>query len=131
MTPQTPAPSGGQPAGGQGQAPFGQTGGATTAVPNRGYEAAAMQSVAVILQQLEKLIPMLGSTSPNGKIVVDCVQKLSKLAPPGSASPAGTKNHVEGLALQNAQQSQQMAALRQQGAAGAAGAQQPKPGMAA
>ena len=88
-----------------------------------------MQSVAVILQQLEKLIPMLGSTSPNGKIVVDCVQKLSKLAPPGSATPAGTKNHVEGLALQNAQQIQQMAALRQQPPGGAQ--QQKPPGMAA
>jgi hypothetical protein len=129
MTPQTPASPGGPAPGGQGQAPFGQTGGATTAVPNRGYEAAAMQSLAVIVQQIEKLVPMLGSTSPNGKIIVDVLQKLTKLVPPGSASPAGTKNHVENLALQNAQQSQQMQALRQQPPGGAQ--QQKPPGMAA
>lgn len=85
-----------------------------------------MQRVGVVLKQLEQLVPMLGSTSPNGKIIMDVIGKLSKLVPPGSVTPAAMKNNVESLALQNAQQNQQMQALRAQGGAGGA-----KPGAAA
>ena len=58
----TPAPAapGGQPQ--PPQPPFGATP-ATGATPNKGYEAAGLQKLGVVVKQLEGLLPEVGAVS--------------------------------------------------------------------
>jgi hypothetical protein len=99
----------------------------TGPTPNKGYEAAAAQRLGLVIKQLEGLIPMAGATTDIGKACLDALNKLVKFVPAGSVSPASAKNNIEQMAMKNAQQNQQMQALKQQ----QGGAQQPAqmPGM--
>ena len=97
----------------QPQAPFGSTP-ATQPTPNRGHEAAGMQKLGVVIQQLQDLLPLVGATSEIGMAVMDTIKKFAKYVPAGSVSPAGQKNQLEQTALKNAQQNQQMQMLKQQ-----------------
>lgn len=107
--------------------------------PNRGFEAAALQRVGVILKQLTEVLPLVGATSELGKDIMSVMTKLAKHVPAGSVSPAGEKAQLERSLMQNTQNNQQMQALKQQakppmpgGAPGApGGAQSPAQGMAA
>ena len=114
----TPAPAapGGQPA----QPPFGQTP-ATGATPNKGYEAAGLQELGVIVKQMEKILPQVGASSDVGKAVLDCLNKLVKFVPAGSVTPAAQKNSIEAQQRTMAQNNQQMMALKQRMAQGAGG----------
>ncbi|MDE2099013.1 MAG: hypothetical protein KGL39_17295 [Patescibacteria group bacterium] len=94
---------------------------ATGPTPNKGYEAAAAQRLGLVVKQLEMLIPLAGATSEMGKAVLEALNKLVKYVPSGSVSPAAEKNNIEQMAMKNAQQNQQMQALKQQ----QAGQQQP------
>ena len=71
---------------------------------------------------------MAGATTDIGKACLDALNKLVKFVPAGSVSPASAKNNIEQMAMKNAQQNQQMQALKQQ-----QGGQQPPaqqmPGM--
>ena len=111
----------------QAQAPSGVSP-ATGPTPNKGYEAAAAQRLGLIIKQLEEIIPMAGATTDIGKACLDALNKLVKYVPSGSVSPASAKNNIEQMAMKNAQQNQQMQALKQQ-----QGGQQPPaqqmPGM--
>jgi len=101
---------------------------ATGPTPNKGYEAAAAQRLGLVIKQLEELIPMAGATTDIGKACLDALNKLVKFVPAGSVSPAAAKNNIEQMAMKNAQQNQQMQALKQQ----QGGQQQPAqqmPGM--
>lgn len=110
MTPQAPAAvPGGQPA----QPPFGTTS-ATGPTPNRGYEAAGLQRLGLVVKQLEELIPMFGAASEPGKACLDALNKLVKLVPAGSVSPASEKSNIENMAMRNTQANQQMQAIKQQ-----------------
>ncbi len=69
---------------------------------------------------------MAGAASDIGKACLEALNKLVKFVPAGSVSPAGEKNNIEQMAMRNAQQNQQMQALKQQQAgAGQQPAQQP------
>ena len=109
----------------QQQAPFGAAP-ATGPTPNKGFEAAAAQRLGLVIKQLEELIPMAGATSDIGKACLDALNKLVKYVPAGSVNPAQQKNQIESMAMKNAQQNQQMQALKQQRMQGEqGGAQQP------
>ena len=117
---QPPPAGGGQAPGGQAP-PFGVSP-ASGPTQNKGHEAAALQRLGSIVNSLAELIPLAGATSDVGKAVMDALQKLTKLVPPGSVSPASAKNNIEQMAMKNTQQNQQMQALKQQQAGGQPGA---------
>ena len=128
-----PAAPGGQPP----QPPFGQTP-ATGATPNKGYEAAGLQKLGVVVKQLEALLPEVGASSDVGKAVLDSLNKLVKFVPAGSVTPAAQKNSIEAQQRQAAQQNQQMQAIQamrqkqaQGGQGGAPGGAPPGMGAAA
>ena len=106
----TPAPAapGGQPA----QPPFGATP-ATGSTPNKGYEAAGLQKLGVVVKQLEALLPEVGAGSDIGKAVLESLNKLVKFVPNGSVTPAAQKNSIEAQQRQMAQNNQQMQAVQQ------------------
>lgn len=104
------------------------------ATPNKGYEAAGLQKLGVIVKQLEPLLAMFGSSSEPGQAVLKAINSLSKYVPPGSVSPAQTKNVLDQAQMQNSQNNQQMMALRQrmqQGQGGQPGAAPQQPPRAA
>lgn len=74
----------------------------------------------MVIKQMTELFSMLGPGSEVGKDVLKALNTLSKHVPPGSVTPAAEKNGIEQMALKNAQQSQQMQQLKQQGAGGQA-----------
>lgn len=103
-----PAAPGGQPS----QPPFGTTS-AVGSTPNKGYEAAGLQKLGVVVKQLESLLPEVGAGSDVGKAVLDALNKLVKFVPSGSVTPAAQKNAIEAQMRQQAQGNQQMAAIQQ------------------
>ena len=114
----------------QQQAPFGASP-ATGPTPNKGFEAAAAQRLGLVVKQLEELIPMAGATSDIGKACLDALNKLVKHVPAGSVNPAQQKNQIESMAQKNAQQNQQMQALKQQRMQGGEGGGQQPPAQQA
>ena len=129
----TPAPAapGAAPPGGQPQQPpFGQTP-ATGATPNKGYEAAGMQKLGVVVKQLESILPELGASSEAGAAVLKALTALTKFVPPGSVTPAAQKNSIEAQMRAQAQGNQQMQALKQHMQGQGGGQQAPQPGAAA
>jgi len=121
-----PAAPGGQPA----QPPFGQTP-ATGATPNKGFEAAGMQELGVIVKQMEKILPQLGASSEAGQAILKALNSLVKFVPAGSVTPAAQKNSIESQQRNLAQNNQQMQALKQRMMQGQGGGGQPQPGAAA
>jgi len=121
-----PAAPGGQPS----QPPFGATQ-ATGAPPNKGYEAAGLQKLGVVVKQLEAMLPELGASSEAGQAVLKALTSLTKFVPAGSVTPAAQKNSLEAQQRQMAQNNQQMMALKQRAAQGAQGGGQPQPQGAA
>jgi hypothetical protein len=121
-----PAPPGGQPQ----QPPFGQTP-ATGSTPNKGFEAAGLQKLGVVVKQLEGLVAELGSSSEPGQAVLKALSSLVKFVPAGSVTPAAQKNSIEAQMRQQAQGNQQMAALKQRAMQGQGGGQPQPQGAAA
>jgi len=109
------------------QAPFGSSP-VTGPSPNKGYEAAATQQLGLIVQQLTKLVPLVGATSEVGQAVMKALTGLAKHVQPGSNTNASERNAIEKMALQNRQNGEMQQQLRQQQAGGQPGAQQPQPG---
>ena len=89
--------------------------------PNKGYEAAGLQQLGMVVKQLERLIPMLGAGSEPGAAALKALNALAKFVPAGSVSPAAEKNSHEQAMMKATQQNQQMQALKQQGAGGQPG----------
>lgn len=81
--------------------------------PNKGYEAAGLQKLGVVVKQLESLLPEVGAGSDVGKAVLDALSKLVKFVPAGSVTPAAQKNAIESQLRQQAQGNQQMQAIQQ------------------
>lgn len=73
------------------------------ATPNKGFEAAGLQKLGVIVKELEALVPMVGATSEVGKAVLDSLSKLAKHIPTGAVSPASQRNVIQDM-MQKAQQ---------------------------
>ena len=108
---------------------------ATTPTANRGGEAAAIQVLGNVAQLLTHALTQAGATSELGGKILDLLKTISKLAPPGSSSPAGNKNVMDQAQMRHAQQNQmaqQMRAqmMRQAGGGGGGGAGAAPPGMA-
>lgn len=107
ITPSAGAP--GQPS----QAPFGASP-VTGPTPNKGFEAAAMQRLGLVIKQLTELLSLAGAGSDVGKDILKMLNIATKHVPPGSVSPAAEKNNIERMSMQNAQQGQQAGQMRQQ-----------------
>ena len=100
---------------------------ATGPTPNKGFEAAGLQRLGLVVKQLEQLVPMFGSGSEPGKAVLEALNKLAKHVPSGAATPGAERTNIDRMAMQNAQNNSAMQQMRQQQAGGA----QPKPAMGA
>lgn len=103
----------------------------TTPTPNKGFEAAGLQKLAVVLKQLESLVPQLGATSEPGAAVLKAISALAKFAPNGSVTPAAEKGQAEQMMMQAIKANQQMQSLKQGagapgGAPGGAGGAPPQ-----
>ena len=77
------------------------------ATPNKGFEAAGIQKLGVIVKELESLVPMVGATSEVGKAVLDALRGLAKHIPTGAVSPASQRNVIQEM-MQKAQQNGSM-----------------------
>ena len=99
--------------------------------PNRGYEAAGLQRLGLIMQQLSEIAPMLGVGHEAYNGIQDFIKKVSKFVPPGSVTPAAQNQMIQRLSQSQQQNNQQMQALAQQRAAGQGGQpQQQQPAAA-
>ena len=108
--------------------PFGQAA-ASQPTPNRGYEAAGLQRLGLVVQQLQEILPQVGAGSDIGQAVLKALTSLSKFVPPGSVTPAGQKQQIEQMMQKQQQGNQQMQLLAAQRAQGAQGGQQPAQAM--
>lgn len=107
-----PAPAPAAP-GAQGQAaPFGQSP-VTGPTPNKGFEAAALKRVGLVVKQLTELLQLAGASTDVGKDILKAINMLVKHVPSGSVSPADEKGEMERRSMANTQNNQQMQALRQ------------------
>jgi len=110
---------------------------ATGPTPNKGYEAAAMQRLGLVIKQLTEILPLAGAASDIGKTVLDVLGKLTKHVPAGSNSQASERNAIDQMAMKNAQatQTNQMLQKQSMGPPGGGQAGSPaaggQPGMAA
>jgi hypothetical protein len=90
----------------------------TGPTPNKGYEAAAMQRVGVLVKSMTELLPMVGATSDLGQSLMKSITALAKHVPPGSTSNAAEKNSIEKMAIQNQQNGQMQQQMKQPGQPG-------------
>ena len=72
-----------------------------------------MQVMGNVAQLLTHALTQAGATSELGGKILDLLQKVNKIAPPGSSSPAGQKNVMDQAQLRNAQQNQMAQQMRQ------------------
>jgi len=93
--------------------PFGQAA-AAQPTPNRGYEAAGLQRLGLVVQGLQEILPQVGSGSDVGQAILKALTSLSKFVPPGSVTPAAQKQQLERMAQAQQQGNQQMQALSAQ-----------------
>jgi len=61
---------------------------------------------------------MFGAASEPGKACLEALNKLVKMVPSGSVTPASERNNLEQQLQRNSQANQQMMALKQQQAQG-------------
>jgi hypothetical protein len=88
---------------------------ATGPTPNKGYEAAGLQRLGLVIKQLEALVPMLGSGSEPGAAVLKALNSLAKFVPSGSVTPGAERTNIDRMAMQNAQNNRAMQQMRQGG----------------
>lgn len=91
------------------------------ATPNKGFEAAGLQKLGVLVKEMESLLPMLGATSEPGKAVLEALGKLAKHVPTGAVSPASSRNVMQEMMMKSQQNGQMQQQLDKQ-RAGAGGA---------
>jgi hypothetical protein len=102
---------------------------ATGPTPNKGYEAAAKQGVALVTKKLMDLLPLAGTTDL-GKTINKCIDLLMKHAVPGDTSQAAERNELDKMQQKNVQNTQTQQALQKPPMGGQPGGAQ-MPGMAA
>jgi len=105
-------------------APFGASP-VTGPTPNKGFEAAAVQRLGLVIKQLTDLLGLAGAGSDIGKDILKMLNIATKHVPPGAVTPAAEKNNIERMAMQNAQQGQQAGQMRAQMAGGQPGGAPP------
>ena len=92
---------------------------ATGPTSNKGFEAAGLQQLGMVVKQLEKLIPLLGSSGEAGQAALKALNALAKFVPAGSVTPAAERNSAEQMMIRATQNNAQLQALRPQGQGGA------------
>lgn len=131
--PEMTPPAGGAPPGQPQQPPFGANP-AMGATPNKGFEAAGLQKLGVLVKEMESLIPLLGVGSEPGKAVYEAIGKLMKHVPQGSVSPASQKHTIQDMmmkAQQNGSMQKQLDQSRMQPPGGGGGPSAPPAGAPA
>ena len=113
-------PSGAQP----GQPPFGSSP-ATGPTQNKGQEAAAAKILAVATDGLMLAAQLVGPTSDAGRGILEAIQKIAKLVPPGSVTPQDKMKVMQQLTMAAQKGAQQMSQMRPGGAPPQPGAPQP------
>jgi hypothetical protein len=83
----------------------------------------------MVVKQLERLVPMLGSSNEAGQAALKALNMLAKHVPAGSVTPASERNMAEQTQMKAIQNNQMMQAMKQGGQAGGGAPQ--APGMAA
>jgi hypothetical protein len=80
--------------------------------------------MGVVMQALERLLPMVGAGSDMGKDILSMLKMASKHVQPGEVTPAAAKNEMDKAQLANTQNMAQMQRMRAQQAQQAAQGQQ-------
>jgi hypothetical protein len=70
--------------------------------------------MGVVIKQLTDVLQMVGAGSDLGKDVLKAMSILTKHVPSGSVTPADERNQLERQMMQNTQNTQQSAQLKQQ-----------------
>ena len=84
--------------------------------------------MGLIVKQLQDMLQMVGAGSEIGKTVLKMLNMGVKLVPSGSVTPAAERGNLERMQMQNTQNNQQLAALKQsQGGQQGQGQAQPQP----
>lgn len=91
---------------------------------------AGLKMVGMGLMALEQAVPMLGSSSEEGQAVLSTIQKIAKMVPPGTVTPADMMTVMQKLMAQQQQFGQQMSQMRKQAAQPPAQQQAPASGGA-
>ena len=89
-----------------------------------------MQILAEAVKMVTEALNKAGPTSELGQGIMKHLQGLSKLVPPGTGTPASSRNVMEQAAMRNASQNASVQQMRQQAMQGG-GQKPPMPGMAA
>src|ERR1700686_1452234 len=105
---------GAPPPGGKPQQPPMGVSPASGPTPNKGYEAAGLQQLGMILKQLMECQVKLGTSEP-GQAVNKAIGTLMKFVPAGSVSPAAEKNGMDQARMRAIKQNQQMLVFKAQG----------------
>lgn len=87
-------------------------GGATSPVPNRGFEAAALAKLAVHVQAMQTILALLPAGSDVARDVREAVNKVAKHIPPGGMSQGVQMTEAQRSLMQQRQQGPQIAAMR-------------------
>lgn len=101
------------------QPPFGQSP-VTGPTPNKGFEAAALKRVGLVVKQLTETLQLAGATSEVGKDILKAINMLVKHVPSGAVTPADERAGLERMQMQNTQNSQMQQSMKA-GAQGGAG----------
>ena len=83
--------------------------------------------MGLIVKQLQDMLQMVGAGSEMGKTVLKMLSMGVKLVPSGSVTPAAERSNLERMQMQNTQNNQQLAALKQGGQPGGGGGQPGQP----
>src|SRR5215472_3796487 len=97
------------------QPPMGSTP-ATGPTPNKGFEAAGLQRLGLVIKQLTDLLPQVGVGSDVGKDVLKALNSLAKHVPSGSSTPGAERTNIDRMAMQNSQNNAMMQKMRQSAA---------------
>lgn len=75
----------------------------------------------MILDGLTQCLTLVGANSEPGRVLLDCVKKVSGLVPQGSVTPQDKMAVLQKLGMEAQKQGQQMQMMRQQQAGGQPG----------
>lgn len=110
---------------------------ASMPTPNKGFEAAALQQVGVVVNSLVRIMASVGANTEVGKAIMKVLPTLSKLVPPGAVTPAGERQQLQKQQMdalqrnQGMQQYKQNAAKAMMGGGGGGGQPGAQPGQQA
>jgi len=105
------------------QAPMGVSS-VTGPTPNKGLEAAVIQRLGGVINQLTEMLPMVGATSELGTVIMKALTSFAKHVQPGQSNPASEKNNLQRMMQQNQQNMQMSQQMRPPQPGGG----QPQPG---